>query len=378
MPPPPPGPAVPGHTVDHKDCPACEGDRLQIIKPAEFGALRFCDAGPIWLKEHRLSIGEKSYHNYLDHLKPLYRFFGEMTLRVIHIGNVEQYQKWRERPRIDPDGRTRRAGAQSINHEVNTLAQILDRAGLWTEIEKFYKPKKVPKSRVGRALDEEEAHRLLLVAGTNPRWRVAFWASLITANTTAGPGEILGIRLCDIELHTKPPTITIRERLKNPHRERTIPLNKPALQAVEALLKRANRKGSVDPEHYLLPHRAHRRGEAADPNRSMGSWKKAWESLREKAGLPHLRMYDLRHHAITRLLEDPQVSLQEVKDIAGQVSQKMVEHYSHIHLSRKQAALDRNTTEAPAMQLTFDNVIAFERQVANLEKARAKQKLKIK
>jgi integrase len=367
----PPSTPLPGHTADHLNCPACEASRLKIIRPAEFGLLRFCDAGPFWLKEKSLAIAEHSVRDYQDYLKGLLQFFGELPLNEIHIGHIQEYQKWRQQPRA-LRGRVRSAGPSMINHEVNMLAQILDRAGLWFEIKRFYKPLRLPKSKVGRALDDEEARRLLMVAGSNPRWKVAFWGSLITANTTAGPGEILGLRLCDVDLDAKRPTITVRERLKNPHRERTIPLNRPALQAIESLLKRANRMGAVEPEHYLLPHRAPRLGEPADPTRPMGSWKKAWDSFRKKADLPTLRMYDLRHHVITRLLEDPQVSLREVMEIAGQVSKKMIERYSHIHLERKQLALDRNETVAPPLQLTFDNVIQFEQQMANLPKKTAK------
>jgi hypothetical protein len=42
----------------------------------------------------------------------------------------------------------------------------------------------------------------------------------------------------------------------------------------------------------------------------MDSWKKAWYALRAEAGkkfprLAKLRRYDLRHHSLTRLMEDP-------------------------------------------------------------------------
>jgi integrase len=40
-----------------------------------------------------------------------------------------------------------------------------------------------------------------------------------------------------------------------------------------------------------------------DPTRPIGSWKKAWGKVREKAGLNGLRFHDLRHHAITELAE---------------------------------------------------------------------------
>jgi len=52
-----------------------------------------------------------------------------------------------------------------------------------------------------------------------------------------------------------------------------------------------------------------------------------------------LRFHDLRHHAITELAEG-QASEQTIRSIAGHVSQKMLEHYSHIRLDAKRTALD--------------------------------------
>jgi len=56
--------------------------------------------------------------------------------------------------------------------------------------------------------------------------------------------------------------------------------------------------------------------------------------------LSTLRPYDLRHHAITRLLENPDISEQTVKDIAGHVSKHILERYSHIRMAKKRDALD--------------------------------------
>jgi len=52
-----------------------------------------------------------------------------------------------------------------------------------------------------------------------------------------------------------------------------------------------------------------------------------------------LRFHDLRHHAITELAES-QTSDQTIMAIAGHVSPKMLQHYSHVRLAAKRAALD--------------------------------------
>jgi len=69
-------------------------------------------------------------------------------------------------------------------------------------------------------------------------------------------------------------------------------------------------------------------------------FRKSREKLRAAAGPPELRMYDLRHHAITRLLEDEDVSGRTVIDLAGHVSRAMLERYSHIRMRTKREAVD--------------------------------------
>ncbi len=66
----------------------------------------------------------------------------------------------------------------------------------------------------------------------------------------------------------------------------------------------------------------------------------AWLALRSAAQLPDFRMYDLRHHAITALLENPEVSEETVEDIAGHVSRRMKKRYSHIRMEHKRAAVE--------------------------------------
>jgi integrase len=58
-----------------------------------------------------------------------------------------------------------------------------------------------------------------------------------------------------------------------------------------------------------------------------------------KNPLAGLRFHDLRHTCITKLAEG-QASEQTIMAIAGRVSRKMLEHYSHIRMEAKRAALD--------------------------------------
>jgi integrase len=331
---------LPGHSPGHVNCPGCEANRRKVAPPEEFALLLFPEAARIWLDEHRSEIAPKTLEGYEYYLRSLTKFFAELPLKDIHIGHLESYQEFRRTPWVDDDGREWKAGASCINHELNTLKQILGRAELWSALAPRYRQLPQPKSRVGQALQDTEAEqRLFDAAASNPRWKLAYWASLLTANTGAGPNEIRHLRLCDLNLDSKPPFICIRMGLKNEYRERVLPLNDSALWAVRQILKRAKRIGACEPEHFLMPHRARQGGDGWGFTRPIGSWKKAWWGLRKAAGMPTLRMYDLRHHALTKLYEQADVAEQVSVEIAGHEDTKMKMTYGHARLKVKHKAL---------------------------------------
>jgi integrase len=302
----------------------------EVLSSAPFARLPFREAAPLWLESRKGQISPRTLSDYTYWKTYLGKFFDDIVLDQIHIGHIEAYQ--RDRAVV--------AGPVCINHECGVLVQILKRAGLWTAIEPHYKPLKLPKPKVGCTLEPDEEDRLFRVASSRPRWRVAYWCSLLTAHTTAGPGEIKNLRIGDVKTDSDMPTISVVEGAKNSERVRTIPLNETAFFAACELLKRAKELGAVRPDHYLLPHRAENGARGADPTKPMGSWRRAWENLRDVAGMPHLRQYDLRHHAITRILENPDVSERTVVEVAGHVSNAMMKRYSHIRMRTKKEALD--------------------------------------
>ena len=94
--------------------------------------------------------------------------------------------------------------------------------------------------------------------------------------------------------------------------------------------------------HYLFPFRINGNayGGTYDPRRHQTTCKTAWKKLTVAANLPGLRPYDCRHCAITNLLQNPDVSEETVKAIAGHVSPEILKTYSHIRMECKQAPLD--------------------------------------
>jgi integrase len=76
-----------------------------------------------------------------------------------------------------------------------------------------------------------------------------------------------------------------------------------------------------------------------DPTKPMRTWRTAWRALTKSAGLSAFRFHDLRHHAITELAES-RASDQTIMAIAGHLSARMLNHYSHVRLDIRRAALD--------------------------------------
>ena len=100
------------------------------------------------------------------------------------------------------------------------------------------------------------------------------------------------------------------------------------------MVTRADTLGHTEPHHYLwCASQRHK----LDPTKPASNWHTAWRALRDKAGLPGLRFHDLRHTVVTRLLEagEPEVVVIDYRSPLA----RMLEHYSHIRLSAKKAAL---------------------------------------
>jgi integrase len=352
------------HTIGHVECPACEGYRAMVIQSLEFGRVDVATAAAIYLQTRHGKIGERTYAEYLHYAEALSGFFGDMPLADIQVENVLAYQAHRQKQiRTTPQhlfaktklgfrGEQPSDGASRINHEINcVLRQVLRRAGCWAAIEKYYEPLPVPKDGPGVALTQNEENHLFEVARSRPRWMVAYCCSLLSRCTTAGPGEIRYLKVSNLNLEPPAPAIYVHEGTKNGFRIRTLPLNADALFAVKWLLDRYRglmRKARIveSKEHYLLPHRAMNRGDAPDPLRPMGSWKKAFYALRAEAAktyprLGTLRRYDLRHTACTLMLEDPTISYSTIEKLMGhKVGSRTKQRYDHIRDSTLRVAVD--------------------------------------
>jgi|GEM_PF-1152638 len=84
-----------------------------------------------------------------------------------------------------------------------------------------------------------------------------------------------------------------------------------------------------------------------------------------KSPLTGLRFHDLRHHVITELAES-QASDGTIMAIAGHVSPKMLQRYSHIRIQAKRTVLDSiSTRRADSVNLEELEVVTTQTTTQN-------------
>ncbi len=164
---------------------------------------------------------------------------------------------------------------------------------------------KVPGGRERRLADDEEAR---LLAGASPELGAVIRFALATALRR---GEIAGLRWGQVDLSRRCLTLGSAET-KN-RTARSVPLSPAALDVLRSLPRRID--GSV----FGLTGNAIRL---------------AWDRLMLKTGIQGLTFHDLRHEAISRLFEDTDLDVMEIRAISGHKTLQMLARYTHLRTHR--------------------------------------------
>ena len=270
-------------------------------------------------------------------LVQLRSYFKHQPLKSITAKQITEFRAWRSEQEVGP---------ATLNAEVGILRRILKRAKLWARVADDIRPLKEPNT-IGRALTEEDKQRLFRTAVMRPEWETAYLAAILCLNTTARGCELKGLQWSDVDLFSR--TLTIRIS-KTSAGERVVPLTDVATSALARLRRRAEGFGPVVQPHYVFAAFVPKftfsgkrvidyNVTSFDPTRHVNSWRSAWRTLTKKAGLPGFRFHDLRHCAITQLAENG-TSDSTIMAIAGHVSRRMLERYSHVRMEAKRTAME--------------------------------------
>ncbi len=211
----------------------------------------------------------------------------------------------------------------SADHHVKLLRQSLNLAIEWDMLDKN-PASKVPlfnvDNKVEHYLDDAQLQRLLAVLRSPDSPRSVCQIALFLLSTGARLNEALSAKWVDIDQATRvwriPATVSKSRKI------RVVPLNDSALEVLAEL----DTQGEF--EHLFV-------------NRQTGkpytTIMKVWSRLRLKAGLPFLRIHDLRHMYASFLVNSGR-TLYEVQACLGHSDPKVTMRYSHLSSKSMQEA----------------------------------------
>lgn len=212
--------------------------------------------------------------------------------------------------------------ASSVDHHVKLIRRMLNLAVEWGMLERnpanriqlFNEDNKVEHYLGGADLE-----KLFTVLRTDENRPVCLIA-LLLISTGCRLNEVLTGKWQQIDRANR--VFRIEALNSKSKRVRSVPLNDSALDVLNQL----DTEGLY--EHLFINKRL---------GKPYTTIMKVWTRLRSKAGLPHLRIHDLRHQFASFLVNSGRTLL-EVKEILGHSDQKVTERYSHLSTKTLQDA----------------------------------------
>jgi integrase len=141
-------------------------------------------------------------------------------------------------------------------------------------------------------------------------------------------GEITSLRRGQVDL----PRRVVRLNDTKNGSARTVPLSREAVQVLAAALDHSVRPLDTDLIFWGEPGR--------DGNRRAYEFRMAWKKIIKDTKIINLRFHDLRHEAVSRLVEAG-LGDQEVAAISGHKSMQMLRRYTHLRAEDLVERLDQ-------------------------------------
>jgi integrase len=302
----------------------------------------FSVAAHEWLALKSLTLAKSSQRIEGDNLKHLRPHFEKRLVTDIQAKDVSRYQHARLAEKDSP---------KTVNLEVGTLRAILRRHRVWVDIQ--LDVRMLPTlDDVGRAINPEE-EIALLDACLKSRCRCLYVVVMLALNTGMRYSEIRLLRWRQVDFVAR--ILTVGKSKSPTGTGRAIPLNNRILSVLEMW---AAKFPSRQPTHYVFPSEKYgAAGEVdsfgftagpvvydTDPTRPIGDWKEAWEKAKNRAGAIlsgkaeeaseplQCRFHDLRHTAVTRLLEAgiPYPIVASMMGWSAATAIRMAKRYGHI------------------------------------------------
>jgi integrase len=272
--------------------------------------------------------------------KPLTAFFGKYSLAGITPELVAEYRDKRlaGEDRMK-DGKPQPRAGNTVRLELALIGHLFTIAIKEWGLGLAYNPVlniRRPSPGAGRnrrITDAEEARLMALVDDySNPMLR---WIVRIAIETGMRSSEIACLHIPQVDVVRR---VVRLQETKNTM-PRTVPLSKAATALFKEALANPVRPKDCDLVFFGEPGR--------DEKRRPYNFNKIWLQIKEQAGLKDLHFHDLRHEAVSRLVEAG-LSDQEVSAISGHKSMQMLKRYTHLRAEDLVSKLDRIRRPATA------------------------------
>lgn len=294
-----------------------------FISRAPSERLTFANALKRYLAEVTVTKKEKTQKSEQGSAKQLEAFFGKYSLAAISSDLVATYR----------DKRLCEGKANNtVRIELALLSNLFTIAIQEWGIGQSYNPvanirKPSPGEGRERRLTSDEQVRLLEVVDqhSNP---MLGWIVRIAIETGMRQSEILNLKRSQVDLARR----VVRLADTKNGSMRTVPLTQTATEVFRRATDNPIRPLDSDLIFFGEP--------GNNGKRSSYQFLKIWQGVKAKAGLEDLHFHDLRHEAISRLVEAG-LSDQEVASISGHKSMQMLKRYTHLRTEDLVAKLDR-------------------------------------
>lgn len=263
-------------------------------------------------------------------LELLDTYIGDLSLEAVHMGALQRFLSERKHQGVlKEDGKIKYVSKRTKNCALQTVRHILNLAASeWMDEYGMTWLAHAPKIKLLREDDKKEPYPLswqeqARLFNELPPYLAKM--ALFKVNTGCRDQEVCNLRWeWEVRVPELDTSIFIipAHRVKN-REDRLVVLNRVARAVVEEM------RGE-HPE-YVFTFKG-------QPLSAM--CRKAWRKARERAGLPEVRVHDLKH-TFGRRLRAAGVSFEDRQDLLGHKSSRITTHYSEAELSNLIAAAEK-------------------------------------
>jgi integrase len=262
----------------------------------------------------------------------LVEFFGKYSLAAVTTELIAEYRDFRlaGTDRLK-DGKPQPRAANTVRLELALIGHLFTVAvkewglGLpFNPVLNLRRP--APGPGRNRRLNRDEETRLLAAIDSHSNPMLG-WIVRIAIETGMRSSEITTLRCSQVELERR---IVRLIETKNTL-PRTVPLTKAATDSFRLALRNPVRPNDTELIFFGEPGK--------DGRRRPYNFNKVWGDIKKSVGIEDFKFHDLRHEAVSRLVESG-LSDQEVASISGHKSMQMLRRYTHLRAEDLVAKLD--------------------------------------